>query len=272
MGYKETEAKIKRALNKLESDRSEFFIDKKALEEHHKNSLETMGKILEKLNIGNWHFTARTLDSSTYFAEVRYIDDKSMVRDPACEDALGSIGFWLDRVREDSSYSLIKASIVKGMLNCIEFSSILQLDSFYNTVLKSAEMVEHSITQDMCSEIFDILDEFDNARIDLYDEWYTTETGEAVDKIENLIEQASLEWFKEGNLKAGMSLVCYNGPYKIASVTSDSVTLESGRTYQFGGAYELGGSARAPLACTWSYYHPDLRVNDIIYPFDDENV
>lgn len=273
MSYKDTEERLRRALNGLKSSKSEFFIEKTVFEKRCAESMNRMQELLKKLDTGNWRFVAKSLDNSYVFAEVYYLSDEAICTDSVRYDTLSApIGFSLENARRSNSSGKIKQNIVAGMLDCISRSRILRLDLLADTVLKPAELAEHKITSDMCDEIYDMIDESDNARVDLYDSWYTTDLAEDVDKIEDIIEQAAQEWFKEGNLKPGMLLDCYPDPLKITSTTSNSVTVEGGKTYQFGGRFELGGSARSPLARTWKNYHPDLKIDDTLYPFDDTNI
>lgn len=266
MSYKDTEAKLRKALDNLESAKADFFTEKAVVEKRYAENMNRMKELLEKLNTGNWRFTAKSSNNGYFFAEVHYLDDDVIRADSPRYDVISApVGVSLENIKGDNDTGIIKQHIVASMLNCISRSTILQLDLFANTVLKPAELIEHKITPDMCDEIYDILSESDDDRNNLFDKWYEADTAEIVLKIEALVDQASQEWVEEGNLKVGMDLFTPLGSSKITSITTTpnpTITTEDGSKYTF------FGRTRLAIKNTWKAYHPELRVDEIINPLD----
>ena len=265
MSYKNTEAKLKRVLDKLVSERSAFYTEKATFEKRCVANMNRMNELLEKLNTGNWRFVAKSLSNSHYFAETRYLDDEAICAKSARFDTIfAPIGFYLGSVRKSKNTEIIKQSIVASMFDCISSSNILRLDLLANTVLKSAEMVEYKITSDMCDEIFDILDETINDYADLTDGWYADNTTDIIAKIEDIIDQASQEWVEEGNLKVGMDFYTSRGPSKITKIVktpSLTVTTEDGNDY-------ILDRAKFAVMTTWKAYHSGLKIDELLYPLN----
>ena len=270
MSYKDTEAKLKRVLDKLASMRSDFYTEKAVFEKRYAEIMNRMNAILEKLNTGNWRFAAKSPNNSYFFAEVSYLDDDVMrVNSSRYEDLSAPIGFSIENARRSKDPNIIKQRIVASMLNCISRSTILRLDLLDDVVLKPAELVEHKITSDMCEELYDMIDEVDVVGVELFDKWYSSTAPADVPSIERLIDQASQEWIEEGYLKVGMNVIPPTGSSKIVKITRNPgivITTEDGRDYM------LYGSSRLDLIHTWKAYHPELKINELLYPTDDIKV
>lgn len=266
MSYKDTEAKLRKALDNLESTKADFFTEKAVAEKRYTENMNRMEELLKKLNTGNWRFVAKSPNNGYFFAEARYLDDNVIRADSPRYDAISApVGVSLENIKGDGDTSVIKQHIVASMLNCISRSFILRLDLFADTVLKPAELIEHKITQDMCDEIYDILSESDDDRTNLFDMWYESDTAETVLKLEALVDQASREWVEEGNLKVGMDFFTPLGSSKITSITiapNPAITTEDGNNYTFFGRTNLA------IKYTWKAYHPELRVDERLDPLD----
>lgn len=270
MSYKDTEAKLKRVLDKLASLRSEFYTEKAVFEKRRTELENHANELLGKLNTGNWRFAAKSLNNSYFFAETRYLDDDVMCVNSPRYDALSApIGFSLENARRSNNSEVIKQCIVASMLNCISRSTILRLDLFADTVLKPAELVEYKITSDMCGELYDMVDEVDSVSVELFDKWYESTTPNDIANIEGIVEQASQEWIEEGYLKVGMNIITPFGASKIVKIVNNpktTITTEDGRDRS------LHGSAMVDLIRTWKAYHPEFKVDELLYPMDDMKV
>ena len=270
MSYKDTEAKLKRVLDKLGSMRSDFYTEKAVFEKRYAEIMNRMNAILEKLNTGNWRFAAKSPNNSYFFAEVSYLDDDVMrVNSSRYEGLSAPIGFSIENARRSKDPNIIKQRIVASMLNCISRSTILRLDLLDDVVLKPAELVEHKITSDMCDELYDMVDEVDNVGVELFDKWYESTTPNDITNIEGIVEQASQEWIEEGYLKVGMNIITPFGASKIVKIVNNpgiTITTEDGRDRS------LHGSAMVDLIRTWKAYHPEFKVDELLYPMDDMKV
>ena len=60
MSYKDTEERLRRALNGLKASKSEFFIEKTVFEKRCAESMNRMQELLKKLDTGNWRFVAKS--------------------------------------------------------------------------------------------------------------------------------------------------------------------------------------------------------------------
>src|SRR5574344_308911 len=113
MSYKDTEAKLKRVLDKLASMRSDFYTEKAVFEKRYAEIMNRMNAILEKLNTGNWRFAAKSPNNSYFFAEVSYLDDDVMrVNSSRYEGLSAPIGFSIENARRSKDPNIIKQRIV----------------------------------------------------------------------------------------------------------------------------------------------------------------
>ena len=114
-----------------------------------------------------------------------------------------------------------------------------------------------------------MVDEVDNVSVELFDKCYESTTPNDITNIEGIVEQASQEWIEEGYLKVGMNVITPAGSSKIVKIVKNPgivITTEDGRDYM------LYGSSRLDLIHTWKAYHPELKINELLYPTDDIKV